>query len=468
MKAKYSLSAKENIHIKEQNGTGVVVESPVFSWPISPLSPGSIQALEKLSDRWLNEDELLDIVTQVDGSSESMINFMYMLKHMEKAGIFQFRIASEELEAVLVPANSSFILKNHKIDPDTPYRISRFAYLHRVGDKMLLECPLASARLELKGWKAAAVFAALGQSKSLNQVLESIPGLSRHEVNNLFIFLLNLQALETEDETGEKKPEKVALDHWEFHDAVFHYRSRFGRHDQPFGGTYRLKGKHPATPALQKREALDSIELFKPDLEKLKETDISLTQALESRKSIRAYSSEKLHIDQIGEFLYRSARIKGIRDTGIEEVVAKPFPSGGSIYELELWLIVKDCEGVGPGLYHYAADAHRLDKIAEASDASESLLMAANLASKNDCTPQVLFVITTRHQRIAWKYQTLAYALTLKHVGVLYQTMYLVATSMGLAPCGLGGGNSDKFAAASGLDYFTETSVGEFMLGTHP
>jgi SagB-type dehydrogenase family enzyme len=77
-----------------------------------------------------------------------------------------------------------------------------------------------------------------------------------------------------------------------------------------------------------------------------------------------------------------------------------------------------------------------------------------------------LIILTARFQRLMWKYQSLAYALILKHVGVLYQTMYLVATAMGLAPCAVGGGNSDLFAQATGLDYYTETSVGEFLLGS--
>jgi SagB-type dehydrogenase family enzyme len=67
-----------------------------------------------------------------------------------------------------------------------------------------------------------------------------------------------------------------------------------------------------------------------------------------------------------------------------------------------------------------------------------------------------------------WKYQSMAYALTLKHVGVLYQVMYCVATAMGLAACALGGGDSDAFAEATGLDYLAETSVGEFILGSRP
>ena len=61
---------------------------------------------------------------------------------------------------------------------------------------------------------------------------------------------------------------------------------------------------------------------------------------------------------------------------------------------------------------------------------------------------------------------SIAYALTLKHVGVVFQTMYLAATAMGLAPCAVGCGDADLFARAAGTDYCAETSVGEFLLGS--
>ena len=73
-----------------------------------------------------------------------------------------------------------------------------------------------------------------------------------------------------------------------------------------------------------------------------------------------------------------------------------------------------------------------------------------------------------RFPRVAWKYASMAYALTLKHVGVLYQTMYLAATAMDLAPCGVGCGDADLFARAAGTDYYAESSVGEFLLGSKP
>ena len=78
--------------------------------------------------------------------------------------------------------------------------------------------------------------------------------------------------------------------------------------------------------------------------------------------------------------------------------------------------------------------------------------------------PDVLITLAARFGRVMWKYEGLAYALTQKHAGCLYQQMYLVATALGLAPCGLGRGNSDTFAEATKIDYFEETSVGEFLL----
>ncbi len=78
--------------------------------------------------------------------------------------------------------------------------------------------------------------------------------------------------------------------------------------------------------------------------------------------------------------------------------------------------------------------------------------------------PDVLITVAARFGRLAWKYEGVAYSLALKNLGGLYQQMYLVATALGLAPCALGAGNSDTFAQATGLDYFAETSVGEFIL----
>ena len=96
------------------------------------------------------------------------------------------------------------------------------------------------------------------------------------------------------------------------------------------------------------------------------------------------------------------------------------------------------------------------------------LLYMAKSALKSDPDaelPQILFTYAARFKRVAWKYHSIAYSLILKDVGVLQQTMNLVAEAMNIGGCAIGGGNPDAFALASGLNYFEETSVGEFVIG---
>jgi SagB-type dehydrogenase family enzyme len=76
-----------------------------------------------------------------------------------------------------------------------------------------------------------------------------------------------------------------------------------------------------------------------------------------------------------------------------------------------------------------------------------------------------LIKLASRFGRMAWKYRSISYATTLKNVGVLYQTMYLVATAMGLAACALGSGDDVAGDQAFGLAARSELGVGEFMLG---
>jgi SagB-type dehydrogenase family enzyme len=79
--------------------------------------------------------------------------------------------------------------------------------------------------------------------------------------------------------------------------------------------------------------------------------------------------------------------------------------------------------------------------------------------------PQILITIAARFGRISWKYSSLAYALILKDVGVLFQTFYLMATDMGLGGCAIGIGNIDLFAKMTGIEFHVEGPVGQFAIG---
>jgi SagB-type dehydrogenase family enzyme len=213
------------------------------------------------------------------------------------------------------------------------------------------------------------------------------------------------------------------------------------------------------------------ISLEKPNLEALAKTDISLTQAIESRQSIYEYDNQPITLNQLGEFLYRCARVKEVYTReedlmNVGECTKRPYPCGGALYELEIYPVINRCQGLNAGLYHYQPLSHTLHAIADWNPEVEALIFDAWKATVQQDVPQVLFIITARFGRLFWKYYAIGYGLILKHIGVLFQTFYLVATAMQLAPGAIGGGNSEQFCKVAALNEHEESSVGEFSLGS--
>jgi SagB-type dehydrogenase family enzyme len=191
---------------------------------------------------------------------------------------------------------------------------------------------------------------------------------------------------------------------------------------------------------------------------------------MEDRRSVRAYDDDHpVRLDQLAELLYRCTSTRLVREDDGVEYAKRPHPSGGSVYELESYLVVRHADGLEPGMYHYEAIDHQLRLVRGPSHpAVRKLVLTARHGSAEGITPQVMLVLSARFGRLMWKYQEMPYTLVLKHVGVLYQSLYLAATAMGLAPCGLGSGDSVAFAEATGRDELVECSVGEFLIGSRP
>jgi SagB-type dehydrogenase family enzyme len=172
-------------------------------------------------------------------------------------------------------------------------------------------------------------------------------------------------------------------------------------------------------------------------------------------------------LEQLSEFLYRVARITRVIRGAEQDLLSRPFPSGGAIHELEFYPAVRACQGLEPAVYHYLGREHLLERLPGTAEAAARLCAdSARAMAQPDRPPQVVVVLASRLPRLAWKYQGIAYRLTLVHAGVAIQTMYLVGTDMGLAVCANGSGDARAFAAATGLDPFAETSVAEFALGS--
>ena len=351
--------------------------------------------------------------------------------------------------------------------------LSRFAYLRRRGDGLVLESPRAAALVRVCDPDIAGVLARLSTPQTIGQLQrqKGFPGM-------LFLGLLadcrfafkvdpksnkNLRSAEGDDD----------LVLWDFHDLLFHARSTEGRHANPLGGTYPHAGTIAPLPAVRPSwpgKTIDLRGLLVPGTP----ANSPVARILRARHSTRSFDERRpITLAELSQFLDTTARFlskpEDKADLGgddpTDEYAPRPYPSAGASYELELYLAVNSCKGVPRGFYHYDAGRHALAPIEVAANALDASLVAAASAMGVESLPQILITIAARFGRISWKYSSLAYSLILKDAGVLLQTFYLMATELDLGGCAIGIANIDLFARMTGIGFHAEGPVGQFALG---
>jgi len=412
------------------------------------------------------------------GAVGDVAHLSYYLQHLASSGFLVVSAdALGQRWATLVPTSSTFVLVGKELGTSA-YVLSRFAYVRRFGDAIVIESPLAAAQVVVHQPSVGQLLCALAHPTTVTQVEADDLGLpSTVAVQVLRLLLAAGMVTEVTDEETTAEDQQSSLVPWEFHDLLFHARSREGRNVGAFGTMYSFGRRRDPPPIVKPFEFDETIELYRPDLAALEKSDPPLAQVVEHRRSIRQYAAEPIGIEQLGEFLYRVARIREVFPVAFDtpwgrlemEASSRPYPASGGLFPLEFYVVVRACRGLAAGVYHYDPMGHRLGRVRETTAEVNRLLdeSAAALAEPAE-TMQVLLVLTARFDRVMWKYSGFAYALILKDVGIVFQNMYLAATAMNLAPCAIGTGNSDRFTRILGNDYYAETSVGEFTLGSMP
>jgi cyanobactin maturation PatA/PatG family protease len=437
-------------------------------------TPGIGMALDRLKEGNTTTASLVQGLAELDGRAAGE-QFAVTLQQLDERGWLSYAVLPL---AVAVPMVESAELNLTELYwTQTRLGLSRFAYQHPYEGTMVLESPLSKFRVKLLDWRASALLAQLAQPQTLATLTP--PPYLGPETAYQFLNLLWAAGFLTAD------PEPPSLQLWEFHNLLFHSRSRLGRHDNP---TVDEKFDQWSNFPVVKPPMSDRIvPLQRPHLGTLMCNDATLTQAIEARKSVREYDeNHPISVEQLGELLYRTARVKElinqdqliskdwqkklgtVADFDYGELSRRAYAGGGGMYELEIYPVVRHCQGLNSGVYHYDPLNHQLEQLLEWGDGILVALGYGLLEKLWDPRPQVTLVITARFGRIFRRYYAIAYSTVLKNVGLLYQNFYLAATNMGLAPCAVGVGDSDAFGRAIGLNYLEESAVGEFLLGSLP
>ena len=351
--------------------------------------------------------------------------------------------------------------------------LSRFAYMRRRGNEMVLESPRAGALFKICDPTIAAAIAKLSAPQQIKRLRRQVdfPGVE------LLALLVDCRILFKIDAAGNSglRPDE-GDDHlvlWDFHDLLFHARSTEGRHANPLGGVYPYAGVMAPLPAVRPSWPGDKIDLRNVSAAHSDEIS-TVASLLRERHSTRVFDDQRpITLAELSRFLESTTCVqsqgKNSLDLGEDspavEYASRPYPSGGGSWELELYLAVDKCEGLARGFYHYDAGGHALVPIGVGTHELDALLRGAEFAMGAPAVPQILITIAARFGRTTWKYSSLAYALILKDVGVLLQTLYLMTTEMGLGGCAIGTANIELFAKMTGLEFHVEGPVGQFALG---
>lgn len=455
-----TLSVLPGLHLEARDPGNYLVNGAGKHFMLQALSQAVASGLERLFSGGASQQELDQIVTHEGGFGASL-QFGYILDQFRHQGFVcrSFDLDGRQLFQIVPTGRAA--LEHVQIFEEGRFCLSRFTLLRREDARLVVESPLSHSRLYSADRGMIGWLTALATQASRDELAALLPELDKESLGKLLGLLVALVLVE--DATLEEPSERRG---WEVHDLYFHAYSRLGRSGNSYGSTYPMADVLPPQPLLKSSTVNSAVLLPRPDLKRLQQEDRPFSAVLEARRSLRTQGEIPISLKQLGEFLYRVGREREVRTDDRGETGSRPYPTGGALYELEFYLVVDRCQDIEPGLYHYRPLQHELALIASPNPLVNTLSNAAGAAIRSTKPPQVLVVMTARFGRVNWKYQSLAYALILKDVGVVMQTMYLVATAMDLAPCAIGGGDSDLFAQAAGLNYLSEGSVGEFALGS--
>jgi SagB-type dehydrogenase family enzyme len=452
-------SLRDDVYIEsEPRDPAIVVHSRWADTILPRPSAGVLDALRRMSLGPVSLDNAVR-----DRADRAELGGL--LDRLEHLVVRSFGVTPDRPLISVIPMTEQARFRLPPVPLPRPGRLSRFALIRTDRSSYCIESPLSLHRVILHGDEALAELGALFRAVT--------PSAAQHPHSALtYLAAAGMVVLATggssPDEAQFAEDTDPALAFWAPVDLMFHTRSTLGRHDRDFGATYPLGELGSQEPVVSPPRGGEYITLQRPRWDDLL-SKAPLTAAVEARHRAADYGPQPVTEAELGELLYRAARVRslaGSPDAASATATSdRPYPSGGDCYELELYPVVNNCAGIPRGAYHYDPYRHRLEGIETAPAGIGELLEKGRVMAGLPAAPPVLLAITARFRRLSWKYNGLSYALALREVGALTQTLALVGTAMGLDSCVVDSADIEASARVLGLDWRTESGVGGVVVG---
>jgi SagB-type dehydrogenase family enzyme len=188
------------------------------------------------------------------------------------------------------------------------------------------------------------------------------------------------------------------------------------------------------------------------------EARTELERTIAARRSIRVFSGAAISLEQLARLLFFTYGKTDPR--GMFRAVA----SGGALYPLELYVVAFKVDGLDPGVYHYGVETGHLDivKPGEYLAAFKNVVYSDGIDADH---ASLAIVVTAAFRRNTIKYLDRGYRMILMEAGEAAQNLCLVATSMDLGACLLGGFNDDQLSEFLDIDGVDEAPLLPVLVG---
>jgi SagB-type dehydrogenase family enzyme len=153
---------------------------------------------------------------------------------------------------------------------------------------------------------------------------------------------------------------------------------------------------------------------------------VAVEQAIDQRRTVRAYKSTMLSLDQLAQLLWSAQGTTG------KKGVKRAAPSAGALYPMDVYIVAgQGCVvQIEAGVYHYEPHRHTLSRVVK-KDLRDSMARAAFSQTWIVRAP-VNFVITAEYKRVGVKYKGRGVRYAMIEAGHIGQNLFLQAEALGL------------------------------------
>lgn len=163
--------------------------------------------------------------------------------------------------------------------------------------------------------------------------------------------------------------------------------------------------------------------------------DLEFSKLLEGRESIRKFNDKPLELKELSNLLWAA---NGLKESGKKRTI----PSAGALYPLEIYVLVRNVNGLSQGIYRYDQDQNSLVLIGS-QDRSKELLKGA-IRQEWVATAPVIILISYLKSKTESKYGEKAKVFIPLEAGASMQNIYLMAQTLGLGTCAVGAFNEEE------------------------